>query len=95
MMNINYLNPYISSTHIATHFKISRFYQGYIDNEINLNSDQSCRKTCNDFTQTKNYGCADGTLCAESHIDNAITRCKGTVYNCDYIDDDLTICPVI
>lgn len=35
-------------------------------------------------------------MCAEyAHIDQASTRCKGTIYNCDYVDDDLTVCPVI
>lgn len=65
-----------------------------MDNEINLNADKSCTKTCSDYKNTKNYGCAEDTLCAESHIDEASLRCKGTVYDCDYVDDDLAVCPV-
>lgn len=82
----------VSSTGI--YHQITRFIQGYVDNEINLNADKSCSKTCTDYKNTKNYGCAENTLCAESYIDEASTRCKGTIYNCDYVDDDLTVCPV-
>lgn len=76
--------------------QITRFIQGYVENEVNLNPDQSCSKTCSDYSDTKSYGCATDTVCADyQHIDQASTRCKGTVYNCDKVDDDLTICPVV
>lgn len=80
----------------AIYHQITRFIQGYIDNEINLNADQSCKQSCSDYTNTKNFGCAEKTICAEyAHIDQSSTRCKGTIYNCESIDDDLTFCPVL
>lgn len=76
--------------------QITRFIQGYVDNEINLNPDQSCRQTCSDYSMAKSFGCAKDTFCGDyQHIDQASTQCKGTIYNCDYVDDDLTICPVV
>lgn len=80
----------------AIYHQITRFIQGYVDNEVNLNADHSCKQTCADYKNTKSYGCEEKTMCAEyAHIDQASTRCTGTIYNCDYVDDDLTVCPVI
>lgn len=77
----------------ATYHQITRFIQGYVDNEINLNADTSCSHSCSDFQQTTNFGCQPKTLCAEQHIDLVATRCTGTIYNCDKLENDLTICP--
>lgn len=74
--------------------QITRFIQGYVDNEVNLNQDASCKHTCSDHKQTKNFNCKSDTLCAENHIDLASTKCNGTVLNCEFIGDDLTACPV-
>lgn len=80
---------------VAYPFVISNI-QGYVDNEINLNADKSCRQTCSDFPITKNYGCSKDTLCEDyQHIDQSSIQCKGTIYNCDFVEDDLTICPVL
>lgn len=81
---------------VAIYHQITRFIQGYIDNEVNLNADKSCKQTCSDYKITKNFGCAEKTLCNEySHIDEASMRCKGTIYNCDFVDDDvISVCPV-
>lgn len=87
---------HIASLHSpsGTYYQITRFIQGYVDNEVNLNPDASCSRTCDDYTRTRNYDCQPGTLCGEQHIDRESTRCNGTVLNCDFIDDDLTACPV-
>ncbi|XP_031621010.1 uncharacterized protein LOC116339329 [Contarinia nasturtii] len=73
--------------------QINRFIQGYVENEINLNGEQSCSQHCSDYKNAHSFGCAEGTLCAESHIDQASTLCKGTIYNCAAMDDELTVCP--
>lgn len=72
---------------------ITNFMQGYIDNEINLNSDQSCTKTCPDYKQSKNFNCQDGTLCAHQNFQK--TRCSGDVINCSVIESDGTVCLVV
>lgn len=80
----------------AIYHQITRFIQGYIDNEVNMNAEKSCKQSCSDYTNTKSFDCAEKTLCSEyAHIDEASTRCKGTIYNCDFVDDDVTVCPVI
>lgn len=77
----------------ATYHQITRFIQGYVENEVNLNAEKSCRSSCSSFKATKNFDCHSETLCAETHINLQSTKCNGTVYNCEKIDDDLTICP--
>lgn len=80
----------------SIYHQITRFIQGFVDNEVNLNDEKSCKQTCSDYTSTKSFGCAEKTLCSEySHIDEASIRCKGTIYNCDFIDDDVTVCPAL
>lgn len=66
--------------------------QGYIDNEVNLNSEGSCYNSCSDYTLTKNYGCFDGTMC---HLSGSKERCNGTIYSCAYVETPLNICSVI
>lgn len=72
---------------------ITNFIQGYIDNEINLNPDQSCSGTCADSRLTKNFGCYNGTLCGHSNFQR--TKCSGDVFDCDVIDSDGTACLVV
>lgn len=84
----------IKNSILDLYHQVTRFLQGYVDNEINLNPDSSCKKTCSDYTNTKNYDCKDDTLCAESHVDQASTKCNGTILNCEFIDGELTACPV-
>lgn len=78
----------------TSYHQITRFIQGYVDNEINLNPDESCKQTCWDYKKTRNHKCGGGTLCADSVAEHQATKCNGTIYNCEFIDDDLTICPV-
>lgn len=90
---------FLTLTHVccgriaANYHQITRFIQGYVDNEVNLNADKKCSFSCTDFRQTNNFGCHPDTLCAAQHIDPTATRCNGTVYNCEKLDNDLTICP--
>lgn len=79
-----------------SYIEISRFYQGYIDNEINLNRDGSCQQTCEEYTETRHYHCADGSFCeylTEPQKSNLI--CNGTVFNCQYFDGSFNICPAV
>lgn len=77
--------------------EISRFYQGYIDNEINMNREGNCRQTCSDFTKTKHYQCAEKTYCRGSlePWEQSKLLCKGEITNCQYFDGNLKICPAV
>lgn len=79
----------------AVYHQITRFIQGYVDNEVNLNPDSSCKKTCSDYTKTSSYGCSADSPCdPKNEVDPVVTRCNGTILNCEFINDELTLCPV-
>lgn len=76
--------------------QITRFVQGYVDNEANLNEKNSCRKTCSDYTLTQNYNCFNGSYC--SHVEGEEQnkhRCMGTVLNCTFIHSHVNVCPAV
>lgn len=72
---------------------VTNFMQGYVDNEINLNNEQTCSKTCEDYNVTRNVNCNEDTLCAQNHFKEE--TCKGRVLNCTTIDVDITACLVV
>lgn len=65
-----------------------------MDNEINLNTEDNCRKSCGDYSITKHYHCAYETFCAgrDDQWDTAKTLCNGSVLNCQYMGGDLSFC---
>ncbi|KAG4078126.1 hypothetical protein HA402_002177 [Bradysia odoriphaga] len=74
--------------------QITRFVQGYMDNEANLNEKNSCRKTCSHYQLAQNYNCFNGTYC--SHVggeEQKKHRCLGTILNCTFIDSHVNVCP--
>lgn len=79
---------------VGTYEEVTNFLNGYIDNEVNLNREQTCSTTCEDYRVTENYGCFDGTYCAQkedgSERDRAI--CKGKIVNCEFLGADLNVC---
>lgn len=65
-------NPF-SHIEDETFVRLTRVYEGYIDNERNLNDDDSCYNDC-DYTKTKSFNCKDNT-CFEP-------QCNGEIFNC-------------
>lgn len=82
---------------IDSYIEISRFYQGYIDNEINLNPQAKCLQTCEEYTETKHYHCAEDSFC--EHLTDPKLKskliCNGAVLNCRYFDSSFNICPAV
>lgn len=61
---------------------VTNFLQGFFDNELNLNKDDSCRKSCSDYTKTKNLACKIGTMCSNANLDREKTICSGEIRDC-------------
>lgn len=76
--------------------EITKFLQGYIDNEVNLNAEGTCTLTCNDYQNTRHHECRPDTLCAalQPHHRNAVS-CKGKVRGCYTLEDELSVCPSV
>lgn len=70
-----------------TYTQLNQLFQGYIVNEVDLNSASSCRENCAYYSYAKVYGCYKDIFCQQQR------RCNGKVVNCEYIDSDMWICP--
>ncbi|XP_037716793.1 uncharacterized protein LOC119551500 [Drosophila subpulchrella] len=68
--------------------RVTRLLQGFVENEVNLNPDQSCRSECPYYHDTRSSGCYQ----PEEEFCGQQPTCKGRLYNCNYIDSDMSIC---
>lgn len=70
-----------------TYVSLTRLLQGYIENEVDLNSDGTCRETCNSYEFTENHGCFKNLYCSKQ------PKCHGKLLKCQFVDSDMSICP--
>ncbi|KAM8720177.1 hypothetical protein ACLKA7_006253 [Drosophila subpalustris] len=71
----------------VTYDEVTRLLQGYIENEVDLNGDETCRETCSYYQSTRSEGCFKDKYCARQ------PKCSGRLYNCEFIDSDMWVCP--
>ncbi|KAG8292097.1 uncharacterized protein LOC124366309 isoform X2 [Homalodisca vitripennis] len=69
-----------------TYAQLTRLLQGYIQNEVDLNSQQTCRENCGYYQVTKQHGCYENNFCARQR------GCNGDIVECQYIDSDMWVC---
>lgn len=74
-------------TEPATYLQITELLQGYIQNEVDLNTDQTCRENCAEYRYTKANSCYKELYCAKQR------RCNGKIINCKFVDSDMWVCP--
>ncbi|XP_043516156.1 uncharacterized protein LOC122531915 isoform X3 [Frieseomelitta varia] len=70
-----------------TYTKLTQLFQGYIVNEVDLNSEATCRENCAYYEYSKVSGCYQNLFCSQQR------KCNGKVLKCEYIDSDMWICP--
>ncbi|EFA08554.1 uncharacterized protein LOC658141 isoform X2 [Tribolium castaneum] len=70
-----------------TYVEVTQLLQGYIQNEVDLNPEGTCRENCAEYTYTKSHGCFQNLWCRKQR------RCHGKVINCKYVDSDMWVCP--
>uniref|UniRef100_A0ABK9ND08 Uncharacterized protein n=1 Tax=Glossina morsitans morsitans TaxID=37546 RepID=A0ABK9ND08_GLOMM len=69
-----------------TYEEVTRLIQGYIENEVDMNHNTECWRTCADYEFAKSEGCFKDKFCARQE------RCTGHIHNCRYVDSDMFIC---
>ncbi len=72
-------------------------YQGFISNEIGLNSNRNCRQSCSDYKSTRQFVCKENSLCPSSG-NYAVKRellCKGSVEKCIRMPFDMEVCVAV
>ncbi|XP_066595208.1 uncharacterized protein orion [Prorops nasuta] len=70
-----------------TYTELKQLFQGYIVNEVDMNSDSTCRQNCAYYSYAKVYGCYKNQFCSQQR------RCNGKLVNCEYVDSDMWVCP--
>lgn len=78
---------------LGVYEQVTKFLQGIVDNEVNLNPINDCKKTCSDYKTTKNYLCFNTTYCSTEELPKDRTICNGDIVDCEFIGADLDICP--
>uniref|UniRef100_A0A0A1XQQ1 CinA-like protein n=2 Tax=Zeugodacus cucurbitae TaxID=28588 RepID=A0A0A1XQQ1_ZEUCU len=73
--------------HGKNYDEVTRLLQGYIENEVDLNKEETCRETCDFYQSTRSEGCFKDLYCARQ------PRCSGKLYHCTYVDADMWVCP--
>lgn len=59
-----------------------------------MNTEDSCKQSCSDYTKTKNYACSPDTVCSQAPAHRRhLTVCKGDIRDCvDLGDIDTHVC---
>lgn len=69
-----------------TYAEVTRLLQGYIENEVDMNSEGTCRNDCGYYTLAESHDCFKDQFCAKQ------LKCKGRIIDCQYIDSDMWVC---
>ncbi|XP_058127430.1 uncharacterized protein LOC131269123 [Anopheles coustani] len=71
-----------------TYVQVTRLLQGYIENEVDMNTDKTCWESCSHYQYGhEQHQCYKELYCAKQ------PKCAGRIYECEFIDSDMTICP--
>ncbi|KAM8713659.1 hypothetical protein ACLKA7_013908 [Drosophila subpalustris] len=69
-----------------TYDEVTRLLQGYVENEVNLNSESKCFDSCEDYVDVRTERCLENEFC------NKQPKCLGRLHNCRFIESDMTVC---
>ncbi|XP_026734290.1 uncharacterized protein LOC113498483 isoform X2 [Trichoplusia ni] len=70
-----------------TYAEVTRLLQGYVENEVDMNSDGTCKENCAFYTLAERHDCYKEQFCAKQ------AACNGRIIDCQYIDSDMWVCP--
>lgn len=80
-------NYYYTKCEVDKYFIRFKFdIQGYVQNEIALNDESTCRNSCSDYTKTKIRDCNGNNFCTETKT------CKGIIRDCQPFDGEVNVC---
>lgn len=72
-----------------TYERLTKLLQGYVENEVDLNNEETCRETCEHYQYTESFTCFKELYCSKQ------PKCTGKVLYCQYFDSDMWICPAV
>ncbi|XP_052901170.1 uncharacterized protein LOC128307398 isoform X2 [Anopheles moucheti] len=72
----------------TTYVQFTRLLQGYVENEVDMNAEETCRESCAYYQYGhEQHHCYKELYCSKQQ------KCAGRIYDCEYIDSDMWICP--
>uniref|UniRef100_A0A182N8H5 Uncharacterized protein n=1 Tax=Anopheles dirus TaxID=7168 RepID=A0A182N8H5_9DIPT len=72
----------------TTYVQFTRLLQGYVENEVDMNVESTCRESCAHYQYGhEQHQCYKELYCSQQ------PKCAGRIYDCEYIDSDMWICP--
>ncbi|KAM3962659.1 uncharacterized protein ACR2FA_003285 [Aphomia sociella] len=69
-----------------TYDQVTRLLQGYIENEVDMNSENTCSKNCDYYKVASNHGCFKDQFCSRQ------PRCGGIIVECQFVESHMTVC---
>jgi len=69
-----------------TYVRVTNLLQGHIENEIDLNAQASCRKSCEPYNFAKPQSCYKDLFCSKQ------PACNGRLLDCGFYDADAWVC---
>jgi hypothetical protein len=72
-----------------TFAQVTKLLQGYIENEVDMNTDGTCRDNCAYYSLASRHGCYKDLYCVKQW------PCNGRILDCQYIDSDMWVCPAV
>ena len=69
-----------------TYIRLTNLLQGHIENEIDLNAQSSCRKSCEPYNFAKPQSCYKDLFCSKQ------LPCNGRLFDCGFYDADAWVC---
>ncbi|XP_021694805.1 uncharacterized protein LOC5564091 isoform X2 [Aedes aegypti] len=71
-----------------TYVQLTRLLQGYVENEVDMNTDNTCKENCAYYNWgVRQEQCYKDLYCSKQ------PKCAGKMYSCEYVDSDMWICP--
>lgn len=92
-MSITHNLRFISIIAPGNIIEITKFLQGYLESEVNLNAEGSCSLTCNDYQNVNHHACRADSLCSSFKPEQRQkVACNGTIRACGAFADSISVC---
>lgn len=69
-----------------TFYQITKLLQGYIENEVDMNTRQSCTSQCSSYNYAESTSCYKDLFCAKQ------PKCNGRIFDCQFFNADAWVC---
>jgi len=69
-----------------TFLQVTRLLQGYIENEVDMDTNQGCTRQCDAYNYAESKSCYKDLFCAKQ------PKCNGRMFDCQFFNADAWVC---